>query len=177
MAISYDTIHQSPLAGRVSSALDDLRSINEQYQAEGINVLNEGFSEVATNAHYFEDYVAKLSEGMDPQTAEEFRVMAGNVRTQTLQESSISGINPVTALSLPMLRVAYPKTAIREGLPTEPVLQPKFKVTWLKPYIVDSADNSKVYLPAGIKSRKNLFKLQPLSVAPIAANPKIIHIL
>lgn len=167
MAISYDTIHQSTVGVRVSPVLTELSRINESFQAEGINVLNEGFSEVATNSHYFQDYVSKLSEGLDPQTAAEFGIMAGNSRTQILQESSISGISPVTALSLPMLRVAYPKTAIREGFPTEPVMQPKFKVTWLKPFVIDSADNSKTYLPAGLKTKRALFGLKALQTAAI----------
>ena len=168
MAISYDTIHQSNIGVRISDALTNLQSINESFQQEGINVLNEGFSEVATNSHFFEDYVAKLTEGMDPETAGQFQALAKNTRTQILQESSISGINPVTALSLPMLRVAFPKTAIREGFPTEPVLQPKFKVTWLKPYVIDPTDNQKVYMPLGIKTKKALFKLKPLTESAIA---------
>jgi hypothetical protein len=168
MAISYDTIHQSVAGTRVSSALEGLQSINESFQHEGINVLNEGFTEVATNAHYFEDYVTKLSEGMDPVIAAQFKALAANSRTQILQESSISGINPITALSLPMLRVAFPKTAIREGIPTEPVLQPKFKVTWMKPYLIDSANNQKVYMPLGLKTKKSLFKLKALQETAIA---------
>ena len=168
MAISYDTIHQSSVGVRISGALEGLQSINEAFQQEGINVLNEGFSEVATNSHFFSDYVAKLSEGMDPEIAGQFQAIANNTRTQILQESSISGINPITALSLPMLRVAFPKTAIREGFPTEPVLQPKFKVTWLKPYVIDSANNQKVYMPLGIKTKKSLFKLKSLSESAIA---------
>ena len=167
MAISYDTVHQSTVGVKVSPALMGLQQINESFQQEGINVLNEGFTEVATNAHYFEDYVSKLSEGMDPTTAASFKTLATNVRMQVLQESSISGINPITALSLPMLRVAFPKTAIREGIPTEPVLQPKFKVTWLKPYVLDSATNNKIYLPAGMRANRSLFALKALSTAAI----------
>jgi hypothetical protein len=167
MSISYDTIHQSTVGVKLSSALERLPSINESFQAEGINVLNEGFNEVATNAHYYEDYVNKLSEGLDPLAAKQFAALANTTRTQILQESSISGINPITALSLPMLRVAFPKTSIREGFPTEPVLQPKFKVTWLKPYIVDT-NGDKVYMPAGIKAKQSLFKLKSLQTTAIA---------
>jgi len=129
--------------------------------------LNEGFSEVAMNSHYFEDYVSKLSEGLDPVTTAQFQALANTTRTQILQESSLSGINPITALSLPMLRVAFPKTAIREGFPTEPVLQPKFKVTWLRPYFIDNATNEKVFMPAGIASSLQLFNLKQLQTTPI----------
>jgi hypothetical protein len=167
MAISYDTAHASVAGVKLSPALAQLGAINESFQQEGISVLNEGFSEVASNQHYFQDYVSRLSEGLEPGAAEEFAQLAQNTRTQILQESAIDGVNPVTALSLPMLRVAYPKTAIREGFPTEPVLQPKFKVTWLKPYVVDSATNEKVYLPKAVKTHGNLFKLQQVQSTAI----------
>lgn len=168
MSISYDTVHQSRVGVKLSSVLERLPSINESFQAEGINVLNEGFAEVASNSHYFDDYVSKLSEGMDPAATEQFAALANTTRTQILQESSMSGINPITALSLPMLRTAWPKTAIREGFPTEPVLQPKFKVTWLKPYFVDPATNEKIFMPAGVAAKSALFKLKPVHAGKIA---------
>jgi hypothetical protein len=167
MSISYDTVHQSTVGSKVSAILEKLPAINESFAAEGLNVLNEGFSEVAANKHYYEDYVTKLSEGLDPVAAAQFQSLADTTRTQILQESSISGINPITALALPMLRVAWPKTSIREGFPTEPVMQPKFKVTWLKPYFIDASTNEKIFMPAGISKRKDLFKLKMLQETPI----------
>jgi hypothetical protein len=153
---------------KLSSVLERLPAINEAFQAEGLNVLSEGFSEVATNSHFFSDYVTRLTEGMDPATAEQFGELANTTRTQILQESSLSGINPITALSLPMLRVSWPKTSIREGFPTEPVLQPKFKVTWLRPYFVDPSTNEKIFMPAGIKQKQGLFKLKQVYEGDIA---------
>lgn len=167
MAISYDTVHQSG-GFKLSSALQNMKSMNESFQMEGLNVFNEGFTEVATNAHFFKDYVNKLSEGMDPQTAAQFETLADNTRAQLLQESSISGINPITALSLPMMRIAFPKTSIREGFPTEPVLQPKFKVTWFRPYMVDPDTNEKLFMPASIKAKRALFRLKSLTESDIA---------
>lgn len=167
MSITYETVHQ-PRGGNtgISNALTNLKSLNESFQAEGLSILNEGFGEIASNAHYFEDYVTKLSEGLDAKTAQEFSDLAQNTRISILQESSLSGISPVTALSLPMMRVAYPKTAIREGYPTEPVSQPKFKVTWLKPYMIDSS-GQKAYLPSAIGSNASLFKLKSLQATAI----------
>ena len=166
MAISYDTIHQSPIgANSVSPFLAGLKTINETFQQDGLNVLNEGFSEVAVNPHFYQDYITRLSEGLEPETAQHFSVMANNARTVILQES-LAGISPITALSLPMMRVAFPKTAMREGLPTEPVLQPKFKVTWFRPYIVDEV-GAKQYLPASVKAKQSLFKLPSLQTSAI----------
>jgi len=166
MSIHYDAAVLDTRGGaRKSPALEKLAAINESFQGQGINVLNEGFGEVAVNSHFFSDYVQQLSEGLDPQTAADFEVLAENARREILIESNISGMSPVTALSLPLLRVAYPKTSVREGLPTEPVTQPKFTVKWLKPYVVNPATGDKQYLPKTLRSVGgfNLFSLPRLT--------------
>ena len=168
MAIIYEQEHKSTLPSSSSPFLHKLRHINEAFEAEGISVMNEGYSEVAVNAHYHTDYVTRLSEDMTPEMAAEFATLAENTRLQTLTEASIGSINPITALSLPMLRVAYPKTAVREGLPTEPVKQPKFKVTWHRPYVIDPVDNSKHYLPKAFRTKAHLFGLPQLQSDMIA---------
>lgn len=167
MAITYETFHQSKMGTKTSPALTKLKSINESFQSEGISVLNEGFSEVAYNQHYFNDYVQKLSEDLEPEAAEQFAVLAENTRQTILTESSISGVSPVTALSLPLLRIAFPKTAVREGMPTEPVMQPKFKVAWLRPW-VKRANGEKVFLPKALKTDTNLFTLPKVHATDIA---------
>lgn len=165
MAITYEST-QKTRAVQVSNSLENFRSINESFASEGINILGEGISDVFAGEHQFEDYISKLSEDLEPETADSFRQLANNVRLNTLQESTLSNINPITALSLPMLRTAWPKTAVREGIPTDPVLQPKFKVTWWKPYMLDE-NLEKIYLPAAIKQKRSLFKLKSLSSEPI----------
>lgn len=168
MAIIYEQEHKSTLRSSSSPFLQKLRVITESYDAEGISIMNEGYHEVATNASYHTDYVQKLSEDMSPEMAAEFQVLAENSRLQALTEASIGSVNPITALSLPMLRVAYPKTAVREGLPTEPVKQPKFKVTWHRPYVIDPADGAKHYLPKAFKTKAALFGLPELETGVIA---------
>lgn len=166
MAIFYDaSVKDSNSGKRKSPALDTLSKINESFSQQGVNVLNEGFVDVATNSHYFSDYVENLSEHLDERTAAEFEVLAENTRKVVLQESSISGVSPVTALSLPILRVSYPKTSVREGLPTEPVTQPKFTVKWMRPYVVDSSTGDKLYLPKSLRTSQggNLFNLPKLT--------------
>lgn len=173
MSIRYDAVQEDNRRNvRLSPALARLTSINESFQSQGLNILNEGFSEVATNSHFYADYIQQLSEGLDEVAAEQFEVLAENSRREILAESTIGGITPITALSLPMLRVAFAKTAVREGLPTEPVTQPKFTVSWMKPYImvidpVTSAQ-TKVYLPKAMKSHTAQFGLPKLNASTVA---------
>jgi hypothetical protein len=169
MAIFYDaSVRDTKNSTRRSPILDSLRNINESFQQQGVNVLNEGFADVATNSHYFSDYIQQLSEHLDERTAAEFEVLAENTRKVILTESTISGVSPVTALSLPILRVSYPKTSVREGLPTEPVTQPKFTVKWMRPYVIDSNNGGeKLYLPKTLRTTqgRNLFNLPQLTEA------------
>ena len=167
MSIHYEAavLDTNSSGRRRSPILENLRTMNESFQQQGINILTEGFVEVATNSHYFNDYVQNLSEQLDERTAAEFEILAENTRRTVLQESSISGVSPVTALSLPILRVAYPKTSVREGLPTEPVTQPKFTVKWMRPYVIDSANGDKLYLPKALRTSNGagLFHLPKLT--------------
>lgn len=177
MTIRYDAVQIDERSKvKVSPVLDSLININESFKTQGISVLAEGCTEVMSNAHYFQDYMAKLTEGLDVNCAKEFEVLAENARKELLVESTISGITPVTAYSFPLLRVSYPKTCVREGMPTEPVTMPKFTVTWNRPHAVDPVTGAKHYLPKALRTNDgyNLFSLPRLTeVVALTANVNI----
>lgn len=162
----------APTHGRASfqsKALNSIKEIQESFQADGVNVLSEGVQDVLNNAVSFSEYTDKLLEGVNEEDKESFRQLTENTRLMMLQESMISGSNPITALSLPMLRIGWPKIAVREGLPTEPVEQPKFKVTTKRPF-VRLADGSKRFLPAALTGDDAIdFGLPKLETTAIAA--------
>ncbi len=166
MTIRYDAVQIDERSKvKVSPILQSLTTINESFVNQGISVLAEGCSEVMGNAHYFQDYISKLSEGLDADTAKQFEVLAENARKEVLVESTISGITPVTAYSFPLLRVSYPKTCVREGLPVEPVTMPKFTVSWNRPHAVDPVTGTKYFLPKALRTTEGfqLFSLPRLT--------------
>lgn len=166
--ISYDAPMKSRGQAFQSQALGNYKAIVEQYQAEGHNIISEGVQDILNNRLAFGEYLERLTEGCDEGMKQDLMMLAENTRLAMLQESSISGANPISALSLPMLRVGYPKLAIREGLPTEPVEQPKFKITTKRPYIRDENGN-KQYLPAALTSQQDQLGLPQLETGSIAA--------
>lgn len=167
--ISYGApAHRSGAKSYQSNALDGLKSLTENYQAEGISILTEGYQDVVNNPTAFAEYVERLTEGTDDATRGAMTQLAENARLMMFQESAISGTNPITALSLPMLRVGWPKIAVREGLPTEPVEQPKFKVTTKRPY-VRAANGDKLYLPKSLLNGTADVSLPKLETTAIAA--------
>lgn len=169
MAIDYGLPELRSNVKFQSDALHSIQALQEDYQAgHGINILSEdGLTQVLSDAVTFNDYSTRLAEGADETTVQAIATLGENTRRSILQESMISGINPITALSLPMLRVTYPKIAVREGLPTEPVEAPSFKVMTKRPYIVDTKTKEKLYLPKALRSNGELFSLPKLSDAEI----------
>lgn len=168
--ISYGSpVHRGQGNTFQSKALANVKSIVEHFEGESINVLSEGVQDIVTNKVAFSEYVDRLLEGTDDVTRGELTQLAENTRLVMLQESMSSGTNPISALSLPMLRIGWPKLAVREGLPTEPVEQPKFKVTTKRPY-VRTPDGEKHYLPKALTGAGALeFGLPPLEKGAIAA--------
>lgn len=167
-------LHRGSVDSFQSKALGHIKAISEHFEGENVNILAEGIQDVLSNKTSFAEYVERLVEGCDDVAREELTQLAENTRLSMLQESMASGTSPITALSLPMLRVGWPKLAVREGLPTEPVEQPKFKVTTKRPY-VRGTDGVKHYLPKALTGVGAIdFGLPQLEKTAIAATNGVI---
>ena len=127
-------------------AVETLRS------RDHVHVLTpEGLREALVEPALYRAYKGLLSEGMSANSAQALDAMFDNFQTKVFQESSLSGIQPVSVLTMPMLRKAWPKIGIKEAMPTEPVKTPKFTVSHLVPYIKDPVSGAKRELPAALK--------------------------
>jgi hypothetical protein len=117
-----------------------------------VNVLTpEGLREALTEPALYRQYKTMLSEGMSADSAAAFDILTDNFQLSVFREASLSGIQPVSTLTMPMLRKAWPKIGIKEALPTEPVKIPKFTVSHLIPYIIDPATGIKKELPQALR--------------------------
>ncbi|WP_368880321.1 hypothetical protein [Proteus mirabilis] len=174
--ISYgNTAHRSRGQRFQSAALGNFGDLFKSYGGDNINLLSEDVTTLVQDAAAFNEYTDQLMNGIEDQgLREDFMILAENTRKSMLQESMINGINPIASLSMPMLRIGFPKMAIREGMPTEPVEQPKFKVTTKKPYIIDSKTGEKLWLPAALTQHQDKFRLPQLSTDPINATAGVI---
>lgn len=127
--------------------VDNLRSNSH------VNVMTPtGLQETLTDPSLYRQYRNALTEGMSADSADAFAVMSDNFQLQVFRESSLSGIQPVSVLTMPMLRKAWPKIGVKEALPTEPTKTPKFTVTHLHPYIVDPTTGEKRELPQALRT-------------------------
>jgi len=110
----------------------------------------EGLKEVITDTSIFNEYTANLTKGLSATSQEEFETLFENSRLSLLQESSLSSLQPVAALALPIIRKAWPRIGIKEAFPTEVITVPKMTIPHLIPYIMDES-GVKHELPAALK--------------------------
>jgi hypothetical protein len=129
--------------------------LNEAYdyfQSQGISVIGEGYKEVASNAALFESYVDQLTEGSTADGAATMAQLMANTNANILRESSMTGIQPIASLSMPVIRKLWPKFALKDALKTEVAKTPRFVVTYTKPYMYKGDVDKKVYLPRDLRT-------------------------
>ena len=112
-----------------------LTETNDYFQAQGISILGEGYREIASNPVLFESYVEQLTEGCSADSAATMAQLMSNTNANILRESSITGIQPVASLAMPVIRKLWPKFALKEAIDTEVAKTPRFVITYTAPYM------------------------------------------
>lgn len=72
----------------------------------------------------FGSYITSLSEGLDNKSKKAFKVLCENTRVNLL-ENSMFQINPYESLTMPILRVFYPKLVAKEAVTVSPMDKPE----------------------------------------------------
>lgn len=126
-----------------------LESASDMFKAEHrMNILGEGIKDIITDKVAFNDYVEKLTEGLDATESKQVEQLFRNARVQTLQES-VAGIQPHASLTMPVIRKMWARIALKYAIPTEPVKVPAFSVAFTSPYVLNP-DGTKTPLPTAI---------------------------
>lgn len=124
-----------------------LQETKEYFKAMGVNILGEGYKEIATNSSLLEEYITNLTEGCNANDQEVMASLMNNTNNDILRESSSVGITPVASLSMPVIRKLWPKFTLRNSIATEVAKVPAFIIPYMKPYMYKGSE--KVYLPKG----------------------------
>jgi hypothetical protein len=142
-----------------------LTEANDYFMAQGCSIIGEGYKEIASNAALFESYVDQLTEGCSADDAATLAQLMANTNSNILRESSMTGIQPIASLSMPVIRKLWPKFALKEAIATEVAKSPRFVVSYTKPYMMKG--EKKVYIPrpalatyAGNKDEDGIFPEQ-----------------
>jgi len=83
----------------------------------------QGFKQTLADPNAFSIYSKSLSEGLSKQDAEDFMLMAESTRVSLL-ENSMFQLNPYETLTMPVLRVFYPRLIARELVNVMPIDKP-----------------------------------------------------
>ena len=127
-----------------------LTEASDFFMAQGCSIIGEGYKEIASNASLFESYVDQLTEGCSADDAAVLAQLMANTNAGILRESSMTGIQPIASLSMPVIRKLWPKFALKEAIATEVAKSPRFVVSYTKPYVV-GADGAKHSIPKALR--------------------------
>lgn len=145
-----------------------IREASEYFAAQRVHMIGNGFEEILSEQSLFDTYVDKLSKGLTADEAAQMEQLLENTKTHILRESSVSGIQPISALSMPTVRKMWVKVALKNAVPTEPVKAPKFAISYMEPYLV-GADGIKHPIPKVLRdpAGANHATLKKLAATPI----------
>lgn len=127
------------------------------FRAQGLCILGEGYKEIASNTALFESYVDQLTAGCPADDAATMAQLMVNTNANILRESSMTGIQPVASLSMPVIRKLWPKFALKEAIANEVAKTPRFVITYTAPYMFRANENGeeeRVYIPQDLKRAK-----------------------
>ena len=136
--ISYRDTHKT--RGVNDGFATIFREACDFFAKSNVQVVGQGYAEVVTNDNLFESYVDKITGMMDANQKEQFVQLAESSRLEMLRES-MGGITPIASLQLPLLRRFWPRLAMNEVIPVEPVAKPKLAIGVTVPYLIDTQGN------------------------------------
>jgi len=93
----------------------------------------QGFKQTLTDKNAYSVYVKSLSEGLTGDFLDHFMEMAETTRV-ALMENSMFQINPYETLTLPILRVFYPKLIAKELVNVMPIDKPDVVHGFIRAY-------------------------------------------
>ncbi len=103
--------------------------------------------QVLVDDEAFSTYVESLSEGLESASEKEgFKMLAENTRINLL-ENSMFQINPYETLTLPILRVFYPKLVAKEAITVSPMDKPECVKAFLTATFEKHGDTTKYPAP------------------------------
>lgn len=100
------------------------------------------FRQMLVNDYAFDMYVEGLAESLrTPEDKDSFRILAENTRINLL-ENSMYNINPYESLTMPILRVFYPKIVAKEAVTVAPMDKPEVIKAFLRASFTQSTGST-----------------------------------
>lgn len=133
------------------SSDDVIRETAEFFADQGYSILNTGFTEIVSQPKLFNAYTEALCEGVDANHQAVMTELMNNSAKQILTEA-VSGIAPLSSLSMPVIRKLWPRVAMKDAVKTIVAKAPIFSIAYMKPYmyhIEEDGTETRLDLPRG----------------------------
>lgn len=125
-----------------------LKEAYEYFHNNNIDMIY-GFNEILCDPSLFQEYCQRLTEGSDEYESEECTQLFENNKATVLQEAAFEQIAPLQALSMPVIKKMWARTALKNAIPTEIAKLPTFVIAYEVPYI-KGTDGVKHFLPDAV---------------------------
>lgn len=103
-----------------------------------------GVKQALYDPNVFKVYAASLAEGLSDESKQTFMTLAESTRV-ALMENSMFQLNPYESLSLPILRVFYPKLIAKELVNVMPIDKPDVVRGFIRAYFRRNLDTAGTY--------------------------------
>lgn len=133
-----------------------LKEAFEYFSEQNVQMVS-GFNEILTEDVLFNEYVNRMTIGMNADDANQLTQLLENQRIQILQESTVGQITPIVGLAMPTVRKMWTKCALKNAIPTETAKVPSFTISWMEPYLRDM-DGTKHPLPQALRDANNHYE-------------------
>lgn len=137
-----------------------LKEAHDYFAQNNIDMVS-GYSEIISEDSLFNEYVNKLTKGLDADESAQITQILNNQRVVTLQEATVNQISPISGLAMPTVRKMWSKTALKNAIPTETAKVPAFTISWMSPYL-RKPDGTKYPLPKAIRGQNDLAEQTPV---------------
>ena len=131
-----------------------LKEAYEFFNENNIEMVS-GYAEIINEDSLFNEYLRRMTQGLDADEAAQLDQILRNQRFVQLQEASVNQISPISGLAMPTVRKMWSKTALKNAIPTETAKVPAFTISWMKPYL-RKPNGDKFDLPSAVRNQNTL---------------------
>jgi len=137
-----------------------LKEAYEYFNENNIEMVS-GYGEIINEDSLFNEYLHRMTKGLDADEAAQLDQILRNQRYVQLQEASVNQISPISGLAMPTVRKMWSKTALKNAIPTETAKVPAFTISWMSPYL-RKPNGDKYDLPKAVRNQNDLAEQPPV---------------
>lgn len=140
---------------------------NRVAKITGLSPLGSNFRRILRDPNKWNIFVESLASSLPPAIMEDFRTLSNNTRIPLLENASFTA-NPYETLTLPILRMFYPKLIAKDIVTVSPIDKPEVIKTFIRAYVGTAEDDASGVYPYQLPYISNTLPSTGVSRGPSA---------